>query len=90
MTPEYRNEYKDGGLAQMEMHATSPINANWLRYPGNRDTGGSLVYCEIMHSFQHITFESINCLHFYLTLPTIIKQAYSRKLLTPDFSAGEV
>lgn len=90
MTPEYRNEYKDGGLAQMEMHATSPINANWLRYPGNRDTGGSLVYCEIMHSFQHITFESINCLHFYLTLPTIIKQAYSRQLLTPDFSAGEV
>lgn len=49
----------------MEMNATSPINANWLCYPGNRDTEGDPVYHEITHSLEHITFESINDLHFY-------------------------
>ena len=88
--PEYSNGCEDGGLAQMEMDATSPINANWLCYPGNIDTGGNPLYHELAHSLQHIILESINDLYFYQTLPTIIKQAYDRRLVAPNFSAGEV
>ena len=88
--PEYSNGCEDGGLAQMEMDATSPINANWLCYPGNIDTGGNPIYHELAHSLQHIILESINDLYFYQTLPTIIKQAYDRRLVAPNFSAGEV
>ena len=88
--PEFRRNCEEGGFAQSETDATSPINASWLCYRGNYSVGGNPLFHEIAHSLQHVILESENDTYFYETLLELIQQAYDRKLVDKNFPAGEL
>ena len=83
--PEYRGSDEEGGLAMGITDSSMTANAAWLCYPGNYDIGGDPVIHELVHSIQHIVFDSTNELHFYERIMPLAQSAWERGLMKPYF-----
>ena len=83
--PEYRDEDEDGGLAMGITDSSMTANAGWICYPGNYDIGGDPVIHELVHSIQHIVFDTTNELYFYERIMPLAKSAWERGLMKPYF-----
>ena len=63
--PEYPNEEEPGGFAMGLTDTSMTANASWLCFPGNWGVGGNPVIHELVHSLNHIVFETTNETYFY-------------------------
>ncbi len=83
--PEYPNSDEEGGLAMGITDSSMTANAGWLCYPGNYDIGGDPVIHELVHSIQHVVFDSTNELYFYEKIMPLAESAWERGLMKPYF-----
>jgi hypothetical protein len=63
--PEYSNEEEPGGFSMGLTDTSMTANASWLCFPGNWNKGGNPVIHELVHSLNHIVFETTNETYFY-------------------------
>jgi hypothetical protein len=76
--PEYRNEKEPGGFAMGLTDTSMTANASWLCYSGNWDIGGNTVIHELVHSLNHIVFETTNETYFYERIYDLALSAIER------------
>ena len=64
--PEWEGDNDEpGGFSAGVLDPAMTANADWLCYDGNINVGGNPVIHEMVHSLNHIVFESINETYFY-------------------------
>ena len=76
--PEYRNQKDPGGFSMGLTDTSMTANASWLCYPGNWDIGGNPVIHELVHSLNHIVFETTNETYFYERIYDLALSAIER------------
>jgi len=76
--PEYSNEEEPGGFSMGLTDTSMTANASWVCFPGNWDTGGNPVIHELVHSLNHIVFETTNETYFYERINDLALSAIER------------
>jgi len=76
--PEYPNEEEPGGFSMGLTDTSMTANASWLCYPGNWNIGGNPVIHELVHSLNHIVFETTNETYFYERINDLALSAIER------------
>ncbi len=63
--PEFTNTNEEGGFAMGATDSLMTAAGLWQCYDGNKQFGGNPVIHELVHTMNHIVFESINEIYFY-------------------------